>query len=104
MCRNSWSMLVFRICGALCVLISPFIFRDSEVCFYVHFGYFVPSFTVFNLCVADIHILYFKHISIMQVRRNCAFIYNPVFSNRCYSLFLQFHCHKVDWIDQLLSS
>ena len=107
MCRKCWIMLVFRICGALCVLLSPFLFRGSEVCFfYIHFGYFVYSSTAFNLCVADIHILYFKNISIVQLRRNCAFIYTPVFffSYMCHSLFLQFHYHKVDWIDQLFSS
>ena len=97
-------MLVFRICGALCFPLSPFLFRGSEVCFYAHFGYLVYSSTVFNLCVADIHILYFKHVSIRQLRPNCAFIYTPVLSYMRYSLFLQFHCHKVDCIDQLFSS
>ena len=94
-------MLVFSICGALCVLLSPFLFRSSEVCFYVHFGYLVYSSTAFNLCVADIHILYFKHISIVQL---CVHLHPCFFSYMCLSLFLQFHCHRVDWIDQLFSS
>ena len=95
-----------RICVALCVLLSPFLFKSSEVCFYVHFGYLVYSSTVFNLCVAHIHILYFKHISIVQLRRNCAFIYTPVFFLHV-SFFISaipLPQIKVDWIDQLFSS
>ena len=49
-------MLVFCICGALCVLVPPFLFRGSEVCFYDHFSDLVYFSTAFNLCVTDIHI------------------------------------------------
>ena len=49
-------MLVFCICGALCVLVPPFLFRGSEVCFYDHFSDLVYFSTAFNLCVTGIHI------------------------------------------------
>ena len=61
----------------LCVFSYP-LFFSWAVCFYVHFGYLVYSSTAFNLCVADIHILYFKHISIVQLRRNVR-SFSPVF-------------------------
>ena len=86
-CRNSWIMLVFGICGALCVLLSPFFFRHSEVCFYFHFGYLVNSSTVFNLCVANIYILCFKHVSIICNRDPILRSFTPLFSPTCV-LFL----------------
>ena len=95
-------VLVFCICGALCVLVSLFLFRGSEVCFYDHFSDLVYFSNVFNLCVAGIHFLCFKTVSIMQPRPHFMLIYTFDFSY-C-SLFLQFHCHTVNWIDQLFSS
>ena len=87
MCRNNRNMSCT--CGALCVLLSLFLFRGSEVCFYVRFSYLVYFSTLFNLCV---------HVSFMQPRPNFMLIYTSVFSY-C-SLFLQFHCHTVNcnWI------
>ena len=53
-------MLMFCICVALCVLVSLFLFRGSEVCFYDHFSDLVYFSAVFNLCVTGIHILCFE--------------------------------------------
>ena len=56
----------------------------SEVCFYAHFRYYVYSSTLFNLCIVGIHILFSKHVSVMQLEPP----FTSIHTSKLFLLFL----------------